>query len=68
LLSRKKISSHLSSTIFGRNLFYHPEIDSTNKLAMQLAKEGAPEGTVVCTDFQTTGKGRLDRGWHSKKK
>ena len=67
MLNRKKILTHLTSSFFGRNLFCHPEIDSTNKLALQMAKEGAPEGSVVCAGFQTVGKGRLERSWHSEK-
>ena len=45
-------------------LRYIPVIDSTNTLAMQLAREEvADEGTVVVTDSQTAGKGRLGRRW-----
>ncbi|MBL7978557.1 MAG: biotin--[acetyl-CoA-carboxylase] ligase [Bacteroidetes Order II. Incertae sedis bacterium] len=44
----------------------HIEIcTSTNLLAAEWAKTGAPEGAVVSTDFQTAGRGRLGRAWDS---
>ena len=61
----KKIQTKLKTSLFGTNLFYEESMDSTNNFAMHLAKEGAPEGTIVFTDFQTSGKGRLNRRWHS---
>ncbi len=44
---------------------YHGCIDSTNTRAKELAKNGAPEGTVVIADQQTAGRGRLGRSFHS---
>ena len=35
-----------------------PVIDSTNNYCKDLARKGAPEGTVVISDSQTGGKGR----------
>jgi BirA family biotin operon repressor/biotin-[acetyl-CoA-carboxylase] ligase len=62
-----KIKKYQKSSLFGSYLYHFPEIDSTNSYAHQLAQEGAPEGTVVLSDFQTEGKGRLDRVWESSK-
>lgn len=39
--------------------------DSTNSRAVALAESGAPEGTVVCADAQTGGRGRFGRAWES---
>lgn len=36
-------------------------VESTNDLAKQLAKEGAPHGTVLIADRQTAGRGRTGR-------
>jgi BirA family biotin operon repressor/biotin-[acetyl-CoA-carboxylase] ligase len=44
---------------------YHPEIDSTNLRAEALAREGAPEGTLVVADAQSAGRGRVGRAWFS---
>ncbi|MCX6091103.1 MAG: biotin--[acetyl-CoA-carboxylase] ligase, partial [Candidatus Atribacteria bacterium] len=41
------------------------EIDSTNRLVRDLARDGSPEGTVVIAREQTEGRGRRGRGWFS---
>ena len=47
---------------------YHFEtIDSTNKKAGLLAREGAPHGTLVTADVQEAGVGRRGRSWSSEK-
>jgi len=40
--------------------------DSTNRVCMAAAEEGAPEGMVVVADLQTAGRGRLDRTWEAR--
>jgi BirA family transcriptional regulator, biotin operon repressor / biotin---[acetyl-CoA-carboxylase] ligase len=50
---------------FGAPLFYFPAIGSTNDVAAQLAGGGAPEGTTVVAEAQTSGRGRLGRTWFS---
>jgi len=42
---------------------YFPEIGSTNDVALEWAKEGAPEFSLVIADSQTAGRGRLNRNW-----
>jgi BirA family biotin operon repressor/biotin-[acetyl-CoA-carboxylase] ligase len=42
-----------------------PELDSTNRWALDRAREGAAEGLVVVADHQTAGRGRLDRTWEA---
>ena len=41
------------------------ETDSTNRVATDLALEGAPEGTIVLAERQSAGRGRLGRVWES---
>jgi BirA family biotin operon repressor/biotin-[acetyl-CoA-carboxylase] ligase len=38
---------------------------STQEIVRRLAREGAPEGTVVTAGAQTAGRGRGERSWHS---
>lgn len=40
-------------------------IESTNTRALELARQGAPEGVVVAARLQTAGRGRLGRTWIS---
>lgn len=44
---------------------YLAECDSTNRVARQWAGEGAPHGSLVLTDYQSAGRGRLDRTWEA---
>ncbi len=38
-------------------------VDSTNRVLSDLAKEGLPEGQIILADHQSSGRGRLDRDW-----
>ena len=46
-------------------LYWYDTIDSTNTRAKEMAKEGAPEGTVLIAGNQTGGRGRLGRSFSS---
>lgn len=48
-----------------KQIHHHQKVGSTNNILKQLAGEGAPEGTVVIAEEQTTGRGRLGRAWHT---
>ena len=50
---------------WGEHLHYFDSIESTNTRARELAKQGAPAGTVLIADRQTGGRGRLGRSFHS---
>jgi BirA family transcriptional regulator, biotin operon repressor / biotin---[acetyl-CoA-carboxylase] ligase len=64
-LEPEKIRRRLVSARLGHTLHYLPEIDSTNRLAVKLAAEGAAEGEIILADCQSRGKGRLGRIWFS---
>ena len=61
----EELQSLRKSKLIGREIYYFPEIDSTNRRARDQAQKGAREGTVVLADFQSQGKGRLGRSWES---
>ncbi|MDR1020284.1 MAG: biotin--[acetyl-CoA-carboxylase] ligase [Synergistaceae bacterium] len=42
-----------------------PETPSTQILAKEAARRGAPGGSVFVTDWQNSGRGRRDRSWQS---
>lgn len=62
-----KISSFLKTKRFGQSIHYFDEIESTQIIAHQLAREGAIDGTIVIAEEQTAGKGRMQRPWDSAK-
>ena len=53
----------LTSSRLGQPLIYLPAIESTNTYVSELARAGAAEGTLVITDDQTAGRGRVGRVW-----
>lgn len=50
-----------------REIHRFATVDSTMRKALELARAGAPAGTVVVAEEQTAGQGRLGRHWHSEK-
>jgi BirA family transcriptional regulator, biotin operon repressor / biotin---[acetyl-CoA-carboxylase] ligase len=55
----------LKTSLIGQQILYYPEVDSTNLQAKTLAVKGVANGTLVVTEFQTQGQGRLKRKWVS---
>lgn len=63
---KEQILSQLNTAYpWKEQLHFFPSIDSTNDHIRQLAKNGAPHGTVVIADHQTGGHGRRGRSFHS---
>jgi BirA family biotin operon repressor/biotin-[acetyl-CoA-carboxylase] ligase len=50
---------------FGQEFYYFDRLESTNEIAIRLAQEGHPEGTVVLANEQTKGRGRKGNTWYS---
>ncbi|MBM3166922.1 MAG: biotin--[acetyl-CoA-carboxylase] ligase [Chloroflexi bacterium] len=61
----KDIVGRLSTKFVGSRLHYYAKLTSTMTVARKKASDGAPEGTVVIADQQTSGRGRLGRTWLS---
>lgn len=59
------IQSLLKTKKIGRTIEYAESCPSTQILAHQLAQEDTPDGTVVLTEEQTAGRGRMARKWDS---
>jgi len=64
-LTEKAIRRRLTTGLLGREIHVYQRVGSTNDVALRLASEGHPEGTVVLADEQTHGRGRYGRSWHS---
>ena len=66
-MNKEKILENLETVKLGRNFIYYDELESTQKLAKQLAEENVEDGTVILADYQTAGIGTYDRKWYSNK-
>lgn len=64
-ITAELVTKGLRTAFIGHPVDYLPSTPSTNIIAQKLAREGAAEGTVVVTDYQTQGRGRLERKWLS---
>jgi BirA family biotin operon repressor/biotin-[acetyl-CoA-carboxylase] ligase len=49
----------------GQKIFRYDSVTSTNEVLKELALEGFEPGTVVVSEIQLKGRGRLDRTWES---
>lgn len=55
----------LNTLFIGQNFISLPEATSTNDLAWELLSSAPPEGTVLFTPHQTSGKGQQGARWYS---
>jgi BirA family transcriptional regulator, biotin operon repressor / biotin---[acetyl-CoA-carboxylase] ligase len=66
-LNSEQIIPHLTTKFIGQNIFYYDCVTSTNEIAKQIALNKCVEGSVVISQEQTEGKGRLNRIWKTPK-
>ncbi|MEZ4517484.1 MAG: biotin--[acetyl-CoA-carboxylase] ligase [Chloroflexota bacterium] len=67
-LSEAAVLPELTTHWLGRSYHYVPEIGSTNdrlKAWVDTGTDDPPAGTVLLTDYQSKGRGRLDRRWEA---
>lgn len=55
----------LCSTLAPRSFRFYERIQSTQDVALDWLREGAPSGAVVIADEQLAGRGRMNRTWHT---
>ncbi len=65
IMTKETILSYLKDHPWGKHLTVLPEVGSTNTYLKELARNGAPNGTVVIAERQTEGRGRLGRRFES---
>ncbi|MBI3641229.1 MAG: biotin--[acetyl-CoA-carboxylase] ligase [Thaumarchaeota archaeon] len=65
LLLPWEISDGLETKFLGKRIHYFDIIDSTQNFAIELASKKTESGTLVISEKQTHGRGRLDRKWAS---
>lgn len=62
-LSEPSIQPLLQTSWLGRSYIFLPEVGSTNDYLRE--QKLLPHGTVIATDYQSAGRGRLDRRWEA---
>jgi BirA family transcriptional regulator, biotin operon repressor / biotin---[acetyl-CoA-carboxylase] ligase len=67
ILTPDVLKQRLKGSLFGKRIYHFFKTDSTNRVAMELAQAGEPEGAVVLAEEQTAGRGRAGRSWHSER-
>ncbi|WP_099222244.1 biotin--[acetyl-CoA-carboxylase] ligase [Listeria costaricensis] len=65
--SKEAIQLGLGTSFIGQQMHVYESVPSTQLVAHQEVSNGAESGTVIISDEQTTGKGRLLRPWDSQK-
>jgi BirA family biotin operon repressor/biotin-[acetyl-CoA-carboxylase] ligase len=61
----EELRGGLTTRWLGKTIHCYDAVASTNLIAIDLAQQGAPQGTVVLADQQLSGRGRSDRSWYS---
>lgn len=67
LLFEDDIKKCLKTQFIGHNIKHYFSVSSTNDTAKAIANDGFVDGTLVISEEQTGGKGRLGRIWSSPK-
>jgi BirA family biotin operon repressor/biotin-[acetyl-CoA-carboxylase] ligase len=67
ILTPDMLRQRLKGSLFGKRIHHFFKVDSTNRVALELAHAGEPEGAMVLAEEQTAGRGRAGRAWHSER-
>lgn len=60
-----EISDGIETKFLGKRIYYFDILDSTQNFAIKIASKKNENGTLVISEKQTHGRGRLDRKWAS---
>jgi len=66
-MTKETIQFHLGPHPWAEQITVLESVTSTNTYLKELAKQGAPHGSIVIADHQTGGRGRLGRQFESPK-
>jgi BirA family biotin operon repressor/biotin-[acetyl-CoA-carboxylase] ligase len=61
----EELGHDLHTRWLAQTVHHCDETDSTNRIALELARDGAAHGTTVVAEAQTAGRGRLGRSFFS---
>ncbi|PIC87807.1 biotin--[acetyl-CoA-carboxylase] ligase [Sporosarcina sp. P20a] len=66
LVNQGNITEYLTTHRYGHTINYFTTVPTTQTIAHEDAQNGAEDGTLIISEEQTAGKGRLARPWKSK--
>ncbi len=66
-ISENTVQWGLQTNWLGQKVIHREVTSSTQIIAHKVAKEQKGHGTIVIADEQVSGRGRMNRNWHSKK-
>ncbi len=64
-VNEANVKKYLQTNLYGSTIHYFDTCESTQFIAHKEAQSGAPDGTVIISEEQTSGKGRMSRPWAS---
>ena len=64
-VNEANVKNFLTTKAYGKRIDYVETCASTQLIAHEEAQNGAPDGTVIISEEQTSGKGRMSRPWDS---
>ncbi|MBP7254780.1 MAG: biotin--[acetyl-CoA-carboxylase] ligase [Negativicutes bacterium] len=67
LLLPEELKANLKTKLLGSEIHYFDDVDSTNNIGKLIAAKGCLNGSVIVSESQNNGRGRLERGWYSPK-
>ena len=67
ILTPDMLRQRLKGSLFAKHIYHFFKVDSTNRVALDLAHAGEPEGAVILAEEQIAGRGRAGRAWHSER-
>jgi BirA family biotin operon repressor/biotin-[acetyl-CoA-carboxylase] ligase len=67
ILTPDLLRTQQKGSLFRKRIYHYFKTDSTNRVGMELAYRGEPEGAVILAEEQSAGRGRAGRSWHSER-
>ena len=58
-----EITNGLKTKILGKKIYYFDTIDSTQNFAVEISEKNDENGSVIISQRQTSGRGRMGRKW-----
>src|SRR5207245_10811749 len=62
ILTADMLRQRLQGGLFGKRIYHFLQVDSTNRVALELGHAGEPGGAVIVGEEQAAGCGRAGRG------